>query len=343
MRAFVLTGPGESTGPGGADPVAGPGEVVVDVAPGRYLRHRRGVLHRRDGLPPRRATRTTRCASVTSGRARSSAVGAGVDASLARPSRHGRHHARLRRAAGGAGRAASTSASTGYEIGIRGDCPGALAEQLLVPVTALHRAAGQRRRRRRRDGRAGRQRASAPSRPRPSTPGERLLVLGPGTIGLLAALFARAARGRGAPAGRGRAVARVRPRSGSQDVWHARRRSPTCPSTRSSTPPTRRRSPPGPLDSSSPAGRVVLHRPVRRRRAWSTPATSPCKDVTAVGILGASPGLAGTIERVRRRVRRPAPAGRRHGRPGPRSATALAGPGRAGAGPGPKIHVDPRR
>ena len=78
-----------------------------------------------------------------------------------------------------------------FEIGIRGGFPGALAEQLAVPVSALH--------------------------PLPDTvdvvagalvepggnalrsvwganlgPGDRVLVLGPGTIGLLAGMFARA-------------------------------------------------------------------------------------------------------------------------------------------------------
>ena len=86
-----------------------------------------------------------------------------------------------------------------YEIGIRGGWPGALAEQLPVPVRALHPLpdsvdadAG-------RAGRAGRQRAAG-GRAAALTAGERLLVLGPGTIGLLVALIAAAPGRRGAPA-----------------------------------------------------------------------------------------------------------------------------------------------
>jgi NADPH:quinone reductase-like Zn-dependent oxidoreductase len=69
--------------------------------------------------------------------------------------------------------------------------------------------------------------------------------------------------------------------------------------------------------------------------------TMVLKDITAVGILGASAGLAGTIEQYAA------------GAVGPRPLVAatvgpadvgqvLAGWRPAGAGPGPKIHVDPR-
>ena len=78
-----------------------------------------------------------------------------------------------------------------YEVGIRGGFPGALAEQMAVPVTALHplpdavdawRAHSS-------------SRAGTPcgrSGPRHLRPGTGLLVLGPGTIGLLVAQFALA-------------------------------------------------------------------------------------------------------------------------------------------------------
>ena len=78
-----------------------------------------------------------------------------------------------------------------FEIGIRNGWPGALAERLVVPVSALHRLpdsidpvlgalvepGGNALRAYRATGVAA---------------GDRLLVLGPGTIGLLVALFARA-------------------------------------------------------------------------------------------------------------------------------------------------------
>jgi threonine dehydrogenase-like Zn-dependent dehydrogenase len=78
------------------------------------------------------------------------------------------------------------------EVGIRGGRAGALAEQLAVPVTSLHRLPesvdaalgalvepG---------GNAWRAAQAAAL-----NPGDRALVLGPGTIGLLVAMFARAA------------------------------------------------------------------------------------------------------------------------------------------------------
>jgi threonine dehydrogenase-like Zn-dependent dehydrogenase len=69
--------------------------------------------------------------------------------------------------------------------------------------------------------------------------------------------------------------------------------------------------------------------------------TMVLKDVTAVGILGASAGLAGAIERYASGAVDPRPLV---------AATVglgdvgdvLAGWRPAGAGPGPKIHVDPR-
>ncbi len=78
-----------------------------------------------------------------------------------------------------------------FEIGIRGGWPGALAEQLPVPVTALHALPD-----------AVDAVAGALVEPGGNAlravegatlgPGARLLVLGPGTIGLLAARFALA-------------------------------------------------------------------------------------------------------------------------------------------------------
>lgn len=78
-----------------------------------------------------------------------------------------------------------------FEIGIRGGWPGALAEQLPVPVTALHAPPD-----------AVDAVAGALVEPGGNAlravegaalgPGARLLVLGPGTIGLLAARLALA-------------------------------------------------------------------------------------------------------------------------------------------------------
>ena len=65
------------------------------------------------------------------------------------------------------------------------------------------------------------------------------------------------------------------------------------------------------------------------------------KDVTAVGVLSASPGLAGTIDRYARGEVDPRPlSAATVGLGG--VAAVLAGNRPAGAGAGPKIHVDPR-
>ena len=225
------------------------------------------------------------------------------------------------------------------EIGIRGSYPGALAEKLRVPAGALLRLPDDV------DDTAGAMvepggNALRAVRAAAVTTGERLLVVGTGTIGLLAAQFAGRRRrpgpprrGRRAwPGVRARRVASVRPPR-SYDL-------PTCPSTRSSMRPTRMAVPAQSCTSSSPGG------------GWSSSASSAepslvdsreiaLKDVTAVGILGASAGLAGTISAYAAGAVDPRPLvaavvglDRAH--------DALAGWRPDHASSAPKIHVDPR-
>ena len=227
------------------------------------------------------------------------------------------------------------------EVGIRGGRPGALAEQLAVPASSLHALPdavdavlgalvepG---------GNALRAAAAAAA----LGPVTGRWCSGPGTIGLLVAMFARAAGAEVHLMGRSdesldvRPLPRVRPRL---DRGHP---AATCRSTRSSTPPTPRSCPRWPSTWSSPPA------------AWSTSAspatpsridtrTLALKDVTAVGILSASPGLAARSPAYAARSGRPAAAGRRDGRPRPRSAPCSPASGRRAPVPGPKIHVDPR-
>ena len=69
--------------------------------------------------------------------------------------------------------------------------------------------------------------------------------------------------------------------------------------------------------------------------------TLALKDVTAVGILSGSPGLGGAIERFSSGAVDPRPlVAATVGLDA--VAAVLAGERPAGAGPGPKIHVDPR-
>ena len=190
MRAFVITAPGVGEVRDVPPPVAGPGQVVVSVeragicgTDAELFSGEMAYLHSGEASYPIRIGHEW-CGTVA-------AVGESVD-----PSWLGRrvtgetmlgcgHCPRCR-----SGR--QHLCADRYEIGIRRGWPGALAEQLPVPVTALHelpdtvdpalgalvepganalRAV----------------RAAAP------TPGAPLLILGPGTIGLLAAQFAAAA------------------------------------------------------------------------------------------------------------------------------------------------------
>lgn len=189
MRALVITGPGRAQVHDVAPPEPRPGQVVVDVERAglcgtdvEFFTGAMSYLHTGQARYPMRIGHEW-CGTVT-------AVGAGVD-----PGWSGRrvtgetmlgcgHCPRCR-----TGR--QHVCTDRYEIGIRNGWPGALAERLPVPVTALHalpdavdatRGAlvepG---------GNALRAVRGAALRA-----GQRLLVLGPGTIGLLTAQIAAA-------------------------------------------------------------------------------------------------------------------------------------------------------
>jgi threonine dehydrogenase-like Zn-dependent dehydrogenase len=224
-----------------------------------------------------------------------------------------------------------------HEIGIRHGWPGALADQLPVPVTALHplpdavdvvagalvepggnalRAV---------DGAA-------------SPPGGRLAVWGAGAIGLLCALFA-AARGNEVHLVGRSARSITLARSLGLAAWTAdelprRTYDAVIDATNAVEVPA------AALDLVEPGGRVVYIGLAGEPSLVDT-RTIALKDVTAVGILSASPGLAGAIEHYA------------SGRVDPRPLVAatvgldrvgdvLAGWRPPDAGPGPKIHVDPR-
>ena len=187
MRAFVVTAPHESCVMEVAAPIAGTGQVVVDV-------HRAGIcgtdvefftgemayLHQGHAHFPLRLGHEWMGVVAS--------IGDGVDESW-----HGR------RVTGdtmlGCGRCRLCLSNRQhvcherYEIGIRGDWPGALAEQLLVPVSALHALPDTV------DDVAGALvepggNAMRAVRAAGARVGSRVLIYGPGTIGLLAALIA---------------------------------------------------------------------------------------------------------------------------------------------------------
>ncbi|MFC4123003.1 zinc-dependent alcohol dehydrogenase [Nonomuraea zeae] len=337
MRALVLTGPREAEVREIEPPAAAAGEVVVDV-------ERVGVcgtdvelftgemtyLHTGRSRYPLRPGHEW-CGVVT-------ALGAGVapewlgrrvtgDTMLGcghcDRCRAGRHHVCAELA----------------EIGISRGRAGALAERLAVPVRALHPLPdtvdptlgalvepG---------GNALRAVDAAGLRP-----GERLLILGTGTIGLLAALFARARGIETHLLGRDEEALRLARTLGFAGAW-----------TRPSLPELPWEAV---IDASNapglPALAVDLVEPARRVvyiGLAGTPSTLDTrdllfKDVTAVGILGGSAGLAGAIAAyadgsVDARPLVAATAGLAG------TAGILAGRRPHDAGPGPKIHIDPRR
>jgi threonine dehydrogenase-like Zn-dependent dehydrogenase len=336
VRALVIIGPGRAQVQDVDPPSARSGQVVVDVervglcgTDVEFFTGRMTYLHSGEASYPIRIGHEW-CGVV-------SAVGPGVDpAWLGRRvtgdtmlgcgrcdrCRTGRHHVCADR----------------FEIGVRRGFPGALAEQVAVPVTALHPLPdsvdatlgalvepGGNALRAVRAARVG--------------PGDRLLVLGPGTIGVLVALFARAHGARVHLLGRDRGDLAFAASLGFADGWTA------------DSPPTTRFD--AVVDASTgaelPAMALELVEP-GKRVVYIGLSAGPSRidtralvlaDVTAVGVLSASPGLAGTV--------RAYADGTVDARPLVAATVGLdavpdvlAGRRPSGAGPGPKVHVDPR-
>lgn len=224
------------------------------------------------------------------------------------------------------------------EVGIRGGFPGALAEQLAMPVSALYslpEAVG---------GVAGALVEPGGSalralRAAALSPGERVLVLGPGTIGLLAAMFALAHGAEVHMLGLTRQSLDFAAALGVHGAWTAADlpRLPFDAVIDASGAPGL---PARALEVVEPGKRVV-YVGVAGRPSVADTRSLVLKDLTAVGILGASAGLAGTIEQYA--------AGSVDPRPLVAATVGLADVGQVlagwrpdGAGPGPKILVDPR-
>jgi 2-desacetyl-2-hydroxyethyl bacteriochlorophyllide A dehydrogenase len=333
MRALVIDGPRSARVVEVEVPRPAPGQVVVDV-------HRVGICGTDVELF------TGELAYFEQGKSRFplrpghewcgvvSAVGAGVDEAwrgvrVTGDTMLGCGH--CRRCLAGNGHVCADR----HEIGITA-WPGALADQVLVPETSLHRLPASV------DDRAGAlvepggnaQRAVAAAH---AGPGRRILVCGPGTIGLLAVAFASAA---GADVhvlaadSRGTELAT---KFGASRYWTAE--DPPLRSYDSVIDCTGdHRVPASALALVEPAGRVV-YIGVSPRPSQIDSRDMVLNDLTAVGILGASAGLATAI------------ADYADGRviPGDlaqvvvgldRAVDALSG--RIDPAPGVKIHIDPR-
>jgi threonine dehydrogenase-like Zn-dependent dehydrogenase len=333
VRAFVITGPNEAGVQDVPAPEAAPGEVVVDVQRAgvcgtdvEFYTGEMQYLH--DG----HAAFPMRIGHEWMGTV--SAVGDGVDRSwlgrrvtgdtmlgcgVCDRCRDGRQHV----------------CATRTELGIRGGRPGALAEQVAVPARFLYALPdavddalgalvepG---------GNALRSVRGAALRP-----GDTALVLGPGTIGLLVAMFARAAGAEVHLMGRTERSLAFARTLGFDGVW-AEDALPDLPWD-------------AVIDASNapglPARAVELVEPGKRVVSVGL-AGSPSlvdsrmialKDVTVVGVLSASGGLEGTIEAYASGAVDPRPLVAATGTLDDLPAV-LAGERPAGAGPGPKFHV----
>jgi len=337
MRAFVIVGPGAAEVRELPRPEARAGEVVVDVERAgvcgtdvEFFTGEMAYLHTGQAAHP------IRIGHEWAGRV--SSVGAGVDRSWAG-----------RRVTGDTmlGCGSCVRCTSGrqhlcadrYEIGVRNGWPGAMAEQLSVPASAL---------------------VPLPATVGPAmgamvepggnalrairgaglVPGERLLVLGPGTIGLLVARIAAAEGIEVHLLGRSERSRTFARGLGFERVWTA----DTLPDLPWDAVVDASNAPELPalaLDLVEP-GRRVVYIGLAGRPSLIDTRTMALKDVTAVGVLSASGGLEGIVDLYASGAVDPLPligatvslddladvlAGRRH----------------PDWGHAPKIHVDPRR
>ncbi|HPU03448.1 MAG TPA: alcohol dehydrogenase catalytic domain-containing protein [Rhodoglobus sp.] len=338
MRALVVTAPRQAAVLEVEDPVASPGELLVEVErvgicgtdvelyTGEMAYHDQGVTH----FPLQLGHEWTGRVVAVGSAEDESWLGRRVTGDTMLGCGHcdyclsGHHHVCPDR----------------FEVGIRDGWPGALTERVLIPTryayaipesvslaaAALVEPGGN---------------SLRAARAASIEPGHRVLVLGSGTIGLLAALFARA---------EGAEVHIAGVREGSLELArslgvHSTLRldeigdreneyDSVIEATSVETMPSLA------VRLAKPAGRVVYI------GLSSTPSLVDSrhialKDITAVGILSASPGLAGAIQSfaagavvpdalVSEVIPLDDVPSRLEGRRG------------ATAGPGPKVHVDPR-
>ena len=337
IRAYVLTAPGMGEVQEVPAPIAAPGEVVVDVervgvcgTDVEFFTGEMAYLHTgHAGYPLRLGHEWVGIVAE---------VGPGVDHSwlgrrvtgdtmlgdgTCRRCRRGHQHV----------------CESREEVGIRGGRPGALAEQLAVPARSLHglpdsvdpvlgalvepggnalRAAE-----------AARLRA-----------GDRVLLLGPGTIGLLTAMFARAAGAEVHLMGLTEESLAFAATLGFDQLW-TEATLPALPFDAVIDASNALHLPALALDLVEPGGRVV-YIGLAGQPSMADTRILVFKDVTAVGILSASPGLEATIAAYATGTVDPRPlvaatVGLDH------VGAVLAGERPADTGPGPKIHVVPRR
>lgn len=332
----MVTGPGKASVHDVEPPVPGPGEVVVDVARvgvcGTDTEFFTGEMqYLEDG----HAQFPIRLGHEWSGTV--SAVGQGVDPSWVERRVTGDTMlgcGDCRRCRGGLQHVCEDR----QEVGIRGGRHGALAEQLAVPVTSLHPLPdsvdsvlgalvepG---------GNALRSVQAADL-----AQGDRVLVLGPGTIGVLVAMFARAAGVEVHLLGRSPRSLQFARSVGFDAAW-TEETLPDLPFDAVVDASNAPSLPAKAVELVEPGGRVV-YVGIAGTPSLVDSRMLALKDITAVGILSASPGLARTIELYAENALDPTPlVAATVGLDD--VASVLAGERPPGVGPGPKIHVDPQ-
>jgi threonine dehydrogenase-like Zn-dependent dehydrogenase len=336
MRAFVVTAPGQHAVIDVPDPTPEPGEALVDVERvgicGTDVELFNGQMaYIQQGV----TTYPLRLGHEWSGTV--IAVGVGVDPdwvgrrvtgdtmigdATCRRCRRGHQHLCENR----------------HELGVRDGRHGALAERVAAPVSSLHVLPAPV------DATLGALvepggNALRAARATRAVAGDRVLVLGPGTIGSLVALFLRASGAETHLMGRcDEDLAFVR-NLGFEHCWTAESL-PDLPYDAVVDASNASHLPALALDVVEPGGRVVY--------IGLGPSASPIdaralalKDVTAIGILSASPGLADTITAYATGAVDPRPlVGATVGLD--EVGDVLAGTRARTVGAGPKIHVDPR-
>lgn len=337
MRAFVLTGPRRAAVMDVAAPVAGTGQVVVDVervgvcgTDVEFFTGEMAYLHDGHAGYPMRLGHEW-CGTVTS-------VGKGVDETWI-------GHRVTGDTMLGCGRCGRCRSGRQHvcehrcEIGIRGGWAGALAEQLVVPLTALLTLPDEI------DVVAGALVEPGGNALRAVqaaclAAGDRVLIWGPGSIGLLAAAFAAAEGAEVHLVGAEPESLAFATSLGYEHTWSVQAL-PHLPFDAVIDATYGADVPGAALELVEPGRRVVFIGIAGQPSTVDT-RTLVLKDVTAVGILSASPGLAGAIARYASGAVDPRPLV---------AATVgldqvedvLAGRRPPGARAGPKFQVDPRR
>ena len=222
-----------------------------------------------------------------------------------------------------------------FELGIRRGRAGALAEKVAVPVTSLHRLPDTV------DDAMGAMVEPGGNAYRAVdaaavAPGDRCLVLGPGAIGLLCAQFARAAGAEVHLIGRSERSLAFARELGFAGVW-PEESLPDLPWDAVIEASNATHLPAKAVELVEPGKRVVFIGLAGSPSLVDTRDIA-LKDVTAVGILSASPGLEGTIARYAEGAVDPRPLIAATVRLEELPAI-LAGERPATAGPGPKFHV----